>query len=88
MYGNLLIALFNLWVANEDRNWNNANLLYDVNSNNLIAIDHGCILNTATFDYNLSLLTQNETILYSDLAHIILNDISTEASDIYITKLR
>lgn len=82
------IALFDLWVANEDRNWNNANLLYDVNSNNLIAIDHGCIFNTATFDYYLSLLTQNETILYSDLAHLILNDISTETSDILITKLR
>ena len=83
----LNIALFDIWVANEDRNWNNANLLYDVISNDLIVIDHGCILNTATFDYNLSLLTQNETILYSDLAHFILSDIPQNVSNKLITNL-
>lgn len=82
------IALFDIWVANEDRNWNNANLLYDVISNNLFVIDHGCILNTATFDYNLSLLTENETILYSDLANFILSDISSDVSDRFISKLK
>ena len=81
-------SLFDMWVANEDRNWNNANLLYDVISNNLIVIDHGCILNTATFDYDLSLLTENETILYSDLANIILLDISSEVSDKLMSKLK
>lgn len=81
------IALFDLWVANEDRNWNNANLLYDLTTKDLIAIDHGCILNTATFDFNLSLLTQNETILYSDLAHSILKDLSEEKSNAISAKL-
>lgn len=71
----LTIALFDLWVANEDRNWNNANLLYDLDSNDFIVIDHGCIFNTATFDYKLSLLTENESILYSELAHSILQKI-------------
>ena len=81
------IALFDIWVANEDRNWNNANLLYDVISNDLIVIDHGCILNTATFDFDLSLLTQNETILFSDLAHFILSDISQDTSNGLISNL-
>ena len=61
------IALFDFWIANEDRNANNANLLYDIVSKRLISIDYGCILNTATFDYPLSQLTSTDTILWSDL---------------------
>lgn len=61
------IALFDFWIANEDRNANNANLLYDVVSKSLVSIDYGCILNTATFDYPLSQLTSTDTILWSDL---------------------
>lgn len=63
----LKIALFDFWIANEDRNANNANLLYDVVRNRLVSIDYGCILNTATFDYQLSQLTSTDTILWSDL---------------------
>lgn len=44
------IALFDFWVANEDRNANNANLMYDMVREQLVSIDYGCILNTATFD--------------------------------------
>ena len=61
------IALFDFWIANEDRNANNANLLYDVSRGRLISIDYGCILNTATFDYAMSQLTTTDTILWSDL---------------------
>lgn len=82
------IALFDLWVSNEDRNWNNANLLYDMTSGGLVVIDHGCIFNTATFDFKLSILTQNETILYSDLAHKILNETTYEMPDIILEKLQ
>lgn len=63
----LKIALFDFWIANEDRNSNNANLLYDVTKNRLISIDYGCILNTATFDYPITQLTSTDTILCSDL---------------------
>ena len=35
------IALFDFWIANEDRNANNANLLYDVGRGRLISIDYG-----------------------------------------------
>lgn len=61
------IALFDFWIANEYRNANNANLMYDVVRNRLVSIDYGCILNTATFEYPLSQLTTTDTILWSDL---------------------
>lgn len=61
------IALFDLWLSNEDRNANNANLMYDMVNDNIIAIDFGCCFNTATFDYSLSLLTESESIICSDL---------------------
>lgn len=61
------IALFDFWVANEDRNANNANLMYDMNQEQFVSIDYGCIFNTATFDYPLSQLTSTDTILWSDL---------------------
>lgn len=60
------IALFDFWVANEDRNANNANLMYDVVHRRLVSIDYGCIFNTATFEYPLSQLTSTDTILWSD----------------------
>ena len=63
------IALFDFWIANEDRNANNANLMYDVVCSRLVSIDYGCIFNTATFEYPLSQLTTTDTILWSDLFH-------------------
>lgn len=62
----LKIALFDFWVANEDRNANNANLMYDAANDELVSIDYGCIFNTATYDYPISQLTSTDTILWSD----------------------
>ncbi len=84
----ILIALFDIWIGNEDRNFHNSNLLYNLQSHNLIAIDHGCIFNTATFDYNLSLLTSNETILQSDLAYHIFKGIFLDQLVSMIEELR
>lgn len=93
---NLLeIALFDFWSANEDRNINNSNLLYDINSFKIIAIDFGCIFNTATFEFPLSQLTMTDTILYSDLYHHIvshhdkkiLNQLINEIKKDYFVKL-
>lgn len=72
------IALFDLWLANEDRNANNANLMYDIVQQDLIAIDFGCCFNTATFDFPLSQLTETDNILCSDLFTHIIRDISKE----------
>lgn len=67
----LRIALFDFWMANEDRNANNANLMYDIQNECLVPIDNGCILNTATFEYPLSQLTNTDSILSADIfAHL------------------
>ena len=63
----LKIALFDFWIANEDRTYNNANLLYDIIEEKLVSIDYGGIFNTSTFEYPLSQLTMTDTILYADL---------------------
>ena len=71
----LEIALFDFWIANEDRNANIANLLYDIERSRFVPIDYGCILNTATFEYPMSQLTSTDTILWSDLFQHISHDI-------------
>lgn len=63
----LKIALFDCWVANEDRNYNNLNMMYDIEKNLFVPIDYGCIFNTATFEYKISLLTETESIIASSL---------------------
>lgn len=68
MFNQLLkIALFDFWVANEDRNSNNSNLLYDIKNTRLVPIDFGCILNSADFDSSMMQLTSTDTILSSSL---------------------
>ncbi len=71
LYQLMKIALFDFWIANEDRNANNANLMYDVVNDLIVSIDYGCIFNTATFEYPISQLTSTDTILSSDFfAHL------------------
>lgn len=82
------IALFDFWIANEDRNANNANLIYDVDQGRLVAIDFGCILNTATFDYPLSQLTSTDTILWSELFKQILFGVVREKVDKILIELK
>lgn len=74
----LRIALFDFWIANEDRNANNANLMYDVVERNIIAIDYGCCFNTATFEYPLCQLTETDSILNSDLFDQVRRNISKD----------
>lgn len=72
LYQLLKIALFDFWIANEDRTYNNANLLYDVENEQLVSIDYGGILNNVTLDFPLSQLTETDSILCADIfAHII-----------------
>lgn len=74
----LKIALFDFWIANEDRNANNANLIFDVSNDQIVSIDYGCIFNTATFEYPLSQLTSTDTILWSDLFQHIKGDMHAD----------
>ena len=72
LYQLLKIALFDFWIANEDRTYNNANLLYDIEKARLISIDYGGILNNVTFDFPLLQLTETDSILGADIfAHIV-----------------
>ncbi len=82
------IALFDFWIANEDRNANNANLLYDINRKRLVSIDYGCILNTATFDYPMSQLTSTDTILWSDLFQHLINGIADMPMEKIMTDIK
>lgn len=76
LYQLLKIALFDFWIANEDRTYNNANLLYDIENSRLISIDYGGILNNVTFDFPLSQLTETDSILGADIFTHIVKSIS------------
>lgn len=83
----LKIALFDLWIANEDRHFNNMNLLVDMqNSYHFVPIDHGAIFNTRTFDTKITLLTENESLTDTSLFKNLLP--RKEFSKELITKLK
>jgi len=70
----LKIALFDIWLANEDRNFNNYNLLIDIdNGNRFVPIDHDAIFNTGNLDKGLVLLSENETLINTNLAKKLFN---------------
>jgi hypothetical protein len=63
----LRIGLFDLWLANEDRNHNNANLLIQPEHDGfyLVAIDHVNIFNTNSLHLGVHQLTEEDSILVS-----------------------
>ena len=65
--GFIQIALFDIWLCNEDRNHNNYNLLYDIVNNHFVPIDHVNIFNGLNIDKPPYLISQNESILTSPL---------------------
>lgn len=70
----LRIALFDIWLANEDRNHNNFNLLLYASSeklNLLYAIDHVNIFNGSFLNYGLAELTEDDSIIKSEMAKIL-----------------
>jgi hypothetical protein len=70
----LAIALFDLWMANEDRNHNNYNLLLDTDPvYAFVPIDHERCFNSNSLSLKrpLVVLTEDETLLNSDLAQWI-----------------
>jgi len=70
----LKIALFDIWLANEDRNYNNFNLLLYVAPNKMnyfYAIDHVNIFNSSFLNYGIADLTENDSIIKTELAKIL-----------------
>jgi hypothetical protein len=69
----LKIALFDLWMANEDRNHNNYNLLLSTEPDfYFLPIDHEKCLNSNSLAPNrgLVMLTEEETLINTDLAKL------------------
>jgi hypothetical protein len=63
----LMIGLFDIWISNEDRHFDNTNMLYDNSSGYFIPIDHVQIFNGNNLDKMPYPISENESILYSPL---------------------
>ncbi|MDO7742360.1 MAG: hypothetical protein MUP99_01260 [Pedobacter sp.] len=71
-YDLMNIGLFDLWLANNDRNENNSNLL--IIDSKFIAIDHADIFDGCGLGRPLSQLTNEDSILNSSLAATFLSN--------------
>lgn len=81
----LSIALFDLWMANEDRNHNNYNLLLNTDPEyRFVPIDHEKCFNTNSLSpqRGLVILTEDETLLNTDLAKLIFQNTKGLANQI------
>ncbi len=68
----LLIALFDLWISNEDRNANNYNLLCDItNGYRFVPIDHQAIFNHGSPGDKLRLLTDGDSLLSTPIFQML-----------------
>ncbi len=70
----LKIALFDIWMANDDRNHNNFNLLLHVSPERMhffYAIDHVNIFNSSHLNYEIAELTEDDSIIKTDLAKVL-----------------
>lgn len=70
----LKIALFDIWLGNEDRHHGNSNLLLDqalTNEYYFKAFDHGAIFNSNALVYGIQLISDNESIICSELTQIL-----------------
>jgi len=63
----LKIAIFDIWLSNEDRHGHNYNMLFDYSSGLLIPFDHAAIFNGNSLDKDPIQITEDESILKSDL---------------------
>lgn len=59
----LKIALFDIWLCNEDRHYDNFNLLYNLKENLFVPIDHAFCFNSSNLDKEPYLLSDNASIL-------------------------
>ena len=87
LYQLLKIALFDFWCANEDRTYNNANMLDDIENDKFISIDYGGIINNVTFDFPLSQLTETDSILCADVFTHIVKAVSPKQLAILVQRL-
>ena len=67
LYDLLTIALFDMWMANEDRTCNNYNLLYDMKQERIVSIDYGGIFNSGITNNPVCQLNTQDSIISSNL---------------------
>lgn len=70
----LKIALFDIWLSNEDRNAGNSNLMLDYSIPEkfyFTVFDHGAIFNSNSLSYGLELITEDESLISTDLFGIL-----------------
>jgi hypothetical protein len=68
----LKIALFDIWMANEDRRNSHLNLMIDLKDNyNFVPIDHGAIFNGRTMNFPMVLLSENECLTAIPLIQLL-----------------
>ena len=85
----LQIALFDLWLANEDRTCNNYNLLYDLRESRLVSIDYGGIFNSGIINNPIYQLNASDSIVSSDLfCRLSKADMPKALSGMHVTYLR
>lgn len=68
----LMIALFDIWLSNEDRNHNNSNLLMDFSANSQIyftVFDHDSIFNSNALHRGVYQINDFDSLIYTELAN-------------------
>lgn len=63
------IAMFDLWLGNDDRNWNNYNLFLESKTDgyHFIPIDHETIFNGNSLQYEQCIQTEQDSLIYTPL---------------------
>jgi hypothetical protein len=79
----LKIALFDIWMCNEDRHYDNFNLLYNLKENVFVPIDHVYCFNTVNLDKEPYLISENESILSTPFINRFFDrDLQTKMNEI------
>lgn len=78
------IGLFDIWLCNEDRHFNNLNMLFNLQTKQFIPIDHACCFNTSNLDKDPYLISKDESILTSPfINHIFLRPLQRDFDNLY-----
>ncbi|GHC61086.1 HipA family kinase [Ulvibacter litoralis] len=75
----LKIALFDIWIGNEDRHHGNSNLILDQTQKGeyyFNVFDHGAIFNTSGLRHGIDLITDNESLISSELVKILFGSVN------------
>lgn len=85
----LTIALFDLWMANEDRTCNNYNLLYDMKKGKIVSIDYGGVFNSGIINNPVYQLNEQDSIISSNLCDSLKKaDVETVSRTLYSSYLK